>query len=131
MKRERGCCLTRVTTGENPSSFRGNALYFYNSIFSHGAHYGRSRKLPAPFIIKDSLTRWNQAKSQRAIMYRQEYERTLQVTGIQGGRVLDSGCGPGDFLDMFPSEKWEKYGYEVNAECIAGPKTKKHSYNDP
>ena len=47
----------------------------------------------------------------RQAMYRQEYER---ISGyIQSGRVLDVGCGCGDFLELFPPSRWERYGIEV------------------
>lgn len=47
----------------------------------------------------------------RMQMYQQEYER---ITGyVQSGRVLDVGCGLGDFLALFPPSRWQRFGIEV------------------
>ena len=45
----------------------------------------------------------------RLEMYRQEYER---ISPKQQGKVLDIGCGKGDFVSMFHG--WEKYGIEIS-----------------
>lgn len=47
----------------------------------------------------------------RARMYYQEYQRITSY--IQQGNVLDVGCGLGDFLQMFDSKRWQRYGIEV------------------
>lgn len=48
------------------------------------------------------------------IMYQQEFERLKRYFDLnQGGKVLDIGCGTGDFLLLFGS-KWEKYGIEIS-----------------
>jgi SAM-dependent methyltransferase len=47
----------------------------------------------------------------RRAMYRQEYERITRY--IQSGRVLDVGCGCGDFLELFTPSRWERFGIEV------------------
>ena len=46
----------------------------------------------------------------RERMYEQEYSRILQYFP-HGGRVLDVGCGVGNFLEHF-DDRWEKYGVE-------------------
>lgn len=47
----------------------------------------------------------------RELSYRQEYQRIKKY--VQSGRVLDIGCGMGNFLHIF-DEKWEKYGIEIS-----------------
>ena len=49
----------------------------------------------------------------RKEMYWQEFERTTRITKLSGGKVLDVGCGLGDFLGLFP-KSWKKYGVEVS-----------------
>jgi len=49
---------------------------------------------------------------QRVEMYRQEYARLSRH--VSGGRVLDVGCGLGDFLQLFDPSRWERYGIEVS-----------------
>ncbi|SVC08902.1 uncharacterized protein METZ01_LOCUS261756, partial [marine metagenome] len=40
-------------------------------------------------------------------MRRQELERVCARTGLKGGKVVDIGCGLGEFLDLLPnSEQW-------------------------
>jgi SAM-dependent methyltransferase len=60
-----------------------------------------------------------QRDSKRERMYQQEYARVLTRTGLTGGRVLDIGCGLGEFLDLLPSDRWEKYGIEIAPYAIA------------
>lgn len=33
---------------------------------------------------------------------------------VSGGRVLDVGCDLGDFLSLFPVDRWERYGVELS-----------------
>lgn len=47
----------------------------------------------------------------RAEMYRQEHERIAKHK--QSGKVLDVGCGMGDFTVLF-GQDWEKYGIEIS-----------------
>lgn len=44
--------------------------------------------------------------------YLQEYASICKY--IPEGKVLDVGCGMGNFLDIFDSSKWEKYGIEIS-----------------
>jgi SAM-dependent methyltransferase len=53
----------------------------------------------------------------RQVMYRQEHERIERY--VQSGRVLDVGCGFGDFLELFTPPKWERYGIEVAPIALA------------
>lgn len=48
---------------------------------------------------------------QRTVMYRQELARITRY--VRSGRVLDVGCGLGDFLALFPPARWQRYGIEV------------------
>lgn len=48
----------------------------------------------------------------RVGMYRQELVR-IQAYKTEGA-VLDIGCGTGEFLDMFPADKWQKFGIEIS-----------------
>lgn len=51
----------------------------------------------------------------RDAMRRQELERVCARTGLKGGKVVDIGCGLGEFLDLLPnSEQWTKYGVDVS-----------------
>lgn len=52
----------------------------------------------------------------RQRMYRQEYARISRY--IQSGRVLDFGCGCGDFLELFPPSHWERFGIEVSPVAL-------------
>lgn len=33
---------------------------------------------------------------------------------VSGGKVLDVGCGMGNFLDLFDGKLWDKYGIEIS-----------------
>lgn len=57
---------------------------------------------------------WSRTERVRNEMYLQEIRRIFTVTNKHSGRILDMGCGPGNFLDEFPSESWQKYGIEVS-----------------
>lgn len=53
-------------------------------------------------------------KKQRGIMYGQEFNRLRRYFNLEkGGRVLDIGCGQGDFLALF-GKNWQKYGIEIS-----------------
>ena len=51
----------------------------------------------------------------RAVMYLQEIERIKKHFDFfpGGGRILDIGCGRGEFLSLFDNT-WEKYGIEIS-----------------
>ena len=53
----------------------------------------------------------------RQVMYRQEYERITRY--VESGRVLDVGCGFGDFLELFSPSRWQRYGIEVAPVALA------------
>ena len=52
----------------------------------------------------------------RMEMYGQEHARIRRF--IQGGNVLDVGCGVGDFLNMFEAGTWTKYGIDVSKYAL-------------
>lgn len=55
---------------------------------------------------------------ERSTSYRQEYGRLSEFMAAEG-RVLDVGCGTGDFLSLFDSGSWERYGVEVSDYAAA------------
>lgn len=55
------------------------------------------------------------AYKKRATMYRQEYERIRAY--VNSGRVLDVGCGLGEFLSIF-EDGWEKYGADISPYAL-------------
>ncbi|MEJ2745742.1 MAG: class I SAM-dependent methyltransferase [bacterium] len=62
--------------------------------------------------LEKAIARWNNLGNKRLI-----------AKFHTGGRLLDIGCGRGEFLKMFCSSAWELYGVEPNkegyAQCIA------------
>lgn len=45
---------------------------------------------------------------------RRRLQRTREILGLGGGRVLDLGCGPGFFLNAARAEGWEVEGVELS-----------------
>jgi SAM-dependent methyltransferase len=54
----------------------------------------------------------------REAMRDQELARIWQRTGLEGGTVLDVGCGLGEVLELFPADRWQRYGIEVSQYAI-------------
>lgn len=55
--------------------------------------------------------RFNGVDKKREESYVQEYNRIIKY--VQKGKVLDIGCGMGNFLNVF-DDNWEKYGIEIS-----------------
>jgi cyclopropane fatty-acyl-phospholipid synthase-like methyltransferase len=55
--------------------------------------------------------RFNGVDLKREKSYLQEYERITQF--VTGGKVLDIGCGMGNFLEIF-DKSFDKYGLEIS-----------------
>lgn len=66
---------------------------------------------------------------QRLAMYQQEYARITQY--VRSGRVLDVGCGFGDFLQLFDPHRWERYGIEVAPTALAALRSRNISLTLP
>lgn len=58
-------------------------------------------------------------EAQRAAMRAQEIERVRSRTRLDGGVIVDIGCGLGELLDLFPIETWRKYGTEASESARA------------
>lgn len=50
----------------------------------------------------------------RERMRHQELERVRARTGLDGGTVVDVGCGLGELLELFPADRWRRFGVEVS-----------------
>lgn len=50
----------------------------------------------------------------REAMRRQQLSRVRRYTALDGGTVLDVGCGLGELLDLLPVANWKKFGIEVS-----------------
>jgi len=58
------------------------------------------------------------AKDQRRrIWYVEEYRRIVDKKSE--GAIFDVGCGVGDFLEFFDSQKWRKYGVDISSYAVS------------
>jgi SAM-dependent methyltransferase len=69
--------------------------------------------------------------ARRQAMRMQEFQRIRERTGLEEGVVLDIGCGLGEFLDLFPSDRWRKYGIEVSTHATEACRAKGISFELP
>lgn len=67
----------------------------------------------------------------RAAMRAAEVERVRARTRLEGGTVLDVGCGLGELLDLFPNASWRKYGIEVSEPARAACRSKGIEFDLP
>jgi len=58
----------------------------------------------------------------REMMYKSEFSRIELLKNE--GRVLDVGCGLGEFLELFPSNKWDRYGIDISEFAIENSQKK-------
>lgn len=54
----------------------------------------------------------------RSESYRQEYARISEFIASEG-RILDVGCGTGDFLSLFDAGAWDRFGVEISEYAAA------------
>jgi len=71
------------------------------------------------------------SEAQRAAMRTMELQRVHARTALDGGVVVDVGCGLGEFLDLFPAERWVKYGIEASDAARAACREKGISFELP
>jgi SAM-dependent methyltransferase len=67
----------------------------------------------------------------RTAMQAEERRRISERTGLTGGVVVDVGCGLGEFLELFPQGRWERYGVEVSAVARAACEARGVSFDLP
>lgn len=86
----------------------------------------------------DYFIRNYKSNSAREEMYKAEYLKIDELVQGTNCKVLDVGCGLGNFLDHFDVEKYEKYGIEISDYAIEIAlkkniivKTGENSYNYP
>lgn len=79
-------------------------------------------------LYEDEYFKDRHADALREEMYLQEINR-LQKFIPNHGRILDVGCGMGNFLDLFDSQRWQKYGTEVSHYAIIRAQKKGIKFN--
>jgi SAM-dependent methyltransferase len=68
----------------------------------------------------------NKLKKDRLKMY--ELDSKLIQLFVKSGKILDYGCGAGEFLDILPST-FNKYGFDVDLNAVAEATTKYEAIN--
>jgi len=64
----------------------------------------------------------------RAIMYKSEL---IKIESFKsGGKILDIGCGIGNFLSQFDERKWERFGVDVSELAIKAARSRGIKVND-
>lgn len=89
-------------------------LSYYRQFFgARASTILRLRKLYGKNYFEDRILR-----HKRKQMYLQEFTRLQKYFDLsRGGKVLDIGCGTGDFLSLFGSN-WEKFGIDISDWAI-------------
>jgi SAM-dependent methyltransferase len=67
----------------------------------------------------------------RQVMRLQEFERIREKTGLDSGTVVDIGCGLGEFLELFATDRWRLYGVEVSEYATNIARRKQISFDLP
>lgn len=67
----------------------------------------------------------------RATMRAQEVARLRHRTGLDGGTVVDVGCGLGELLDHFPPDRWRRFGTEAAVSARAACEAKGIAFDLP
>jgi SAM-dependent methyltransferase len=67
----------------------------------------------------------------RQVMRLQEFGRIRKKTGLDSGTVVDIGCGLGEFLELFPADRWRRYGVEVSQYATNIAEEKEISFDLP
>jgi SAM-dependent methyltransferase len=67
----------------------------------------------------------------RQEMRLQELRRVLERTKLEHGTILDIGCGLGEFLDLFPEDRWRRFGIEVSRHAKETCRAKGVSFELP
>src|SRR5438477_8061386 len=60
------------------------------------------------------FTKRRPGEARRAAMRAQELQRMRALTGLEGGTVVDIGCGLGELLERLPGARWRKFGVEAS-----------------
>lgn len=92
------------------SDFNSKGDEFFKEFF--GARKNTIFRLSS--LYKKDYFEDQEATRKKSRMFLQEFDRLKRYFDIdKGGKVLDIGCGTGEFLSLFP-DQWQKYGIEIS-----------------
>jgi SAM-dependent methyltransferase len=69
--------------------------------------------------------------ARRQAMRAQEVGRVRERTGLAAGTVVDVGCGLGELLDLYPPDRWERFGIEPASHARAVCESRGISFDLP
>ena len=101
----RSCGLLYI----NPRPTQEEIIRFYPETYSW------KENLPAGSFFTGIIRKAEKTYRQHLLNY--EVNKVLRFTGIQNGKVLDIGCGPGDRLDIFRKKGFDAYGIEISSSA--------------